>query len=206
MPQQRIAACPRGLAHAPHLTPDDIDRIHRLWTEAVHTLGPAVHHRDVVIAALLGAEEFGFATAPLVVSGCIMMRVCHLDTCPVGVATQNPELRRKFSGKPEFVVHFMEFIAEEVREHLAALGFRSIEEAIGHVEVLETRAAVDHWKAKGLNPAPILAPPGNKYGQSLHCTRGQDHGLEHALDNELIAIAGPAPTSTEPMASTRAVP
>ncbi|MFM8236241.1 MAG: glutamate synthase large subunit [Actinomycetota bacterium] len=148
--------------------------------------------RDVMIAALLGAEEFGFATAPLVVSGCIMMRVCHLDTCPVGVATQNPELRRKFSGKPEFVVHFMEFIAEEVREHLAALGFRTLEEAIGHVEVLETRAAVDHWKAKGLDLSPILAPPVNKYGQTLHCSRGQDHGLERALDNELIAAAAPA--------------
>ncbi len=104
--------------------------------------------RDVVIAALLGAEEFGFATAPLVVSGCIMMRVCHLDTCPVGVATQNPELRARFSGKPEFVVNFMEFIAEEVREHMARLGFRTIAEMVGHVEALDTKAAVDHWKAK----------------------------------------------------------
>src|SRR5690242_16503784 len=107
--------------------------------------------RDVVIAALLGAEEFGFATAPLVVSGCIMMRVCHLDTCPVGIATQNPELRARFSGRPEFVETFFEFVAEEVREHLAALGFRSIEEAIGHAEVLDTRDAVDHWKADGLD-------------------------------------------------------
>ena len=127
--------------------------------------------RDVVIAALLGAEEFGFATAPLVVSGCIMMRVCHLDTCPVGVATQNPELRKKFSGKPEFVVNFLEFIAEEVREHLAALGFRSIEEAIGHVEVLDVRQAVDHWKAQGLDLSPILAVPVNKYDQTFFCSQ-----------------------------------
>ncbi len=145
--------------------------------------------RDVVIAALLGAEEFGFATAPLVVSGCIMMRVCHLDTCPVGVATQNPELRKKFSGKPEFVVNFMEFIAEEVREHLAALGFRSIQEAIGHVEVLDFRRALEHWKARGLDLSPILAAPVNKYDQTFYCSRGQDHGLERALDNQLIADA-----------------
>ena len=123
--------------------------------------------RDVMIAALLGAEEFGFATAPLVVSGCIMMRVCHLDTCPVGVATQNPVLRKKFSGKPEFVVNFFEFIAEEVREYLAALGFRTIEEAIGHVEMLDTRKAIEHWKAQGLDLSPILAVPVNKYGPDV---------------------------------------
>ena len=103
--------------------------------------------RDVIIAALLGAEEFGFATAPLVVSGCIMMRVCHLDTCPVGVATQNPVLRERFSGKPEFVVNFFEYIAEEVREHLAALGFRSLQEAIGHVEMIDTKKAVEIGRA-----------------------------------------------------------
>src|SRR5690606_31314284 len=112
--------------------------------------------RDVVIAALLGAEEFGFATAPLVVSGCIMMRVCHLATCPVGIATQNPELRSRYSGKPEFVENFMLFIAEEVREHLASLGFRSIAEAVGHAEVLDTAKAIDHWKAAGLDLSPIL--------------------------------------------------
>jgi glutamate synthase (NADPH/NADH) large chain len=145
--------------------------------------------RDVVIAALLGAEEFGFATAPLVVSGCIMMRVCHLDTCPVGVATQNPELRKKFSGKPEFVVNFMEFVAQEVRELLAALGFRSVEEAIGHVELLDFRRALDHWKARGLDLSPILSVPVNKYDQTFFCSRGPDHGLEHALDNQLIADA-----------------
>jgi glutamate synthase (NADPH) large chain len=145
--------------------------------------------RDVVIAALLGAEEFGFATAPLVVSGCIMMRVCHLDTCPVGVATQNPELRKKFSGKPEFVVNFFEFIAEEVREHLAALGFRTMEEAIGHVEMLDVQKAVAHWKARGLDLSPILAVPVNKYDQTMYCSRGQDHGLERALDRQLMVDA-----------------
>ena len=123
----------------------------------VQTDGQMKTGRDVVIAALLGAEEFGFATAPLVVSGCVMMRVCHLDTCPVGVATQNPVLRQRFTGKPEFVVNFFEFIAEEVRELLASLGFRSLEEAVGHVEVLDTRTAVDHWKAHGLDLSPILA-------------------------------------------------
>ena len=110
--------------------------------------------RDVVIAALLGAEEFGFATAPLVVSGCIMMRVCHLDTCPVGVATQNPELRKKFSGKPEFVVKFMEYIAEEVREHMAALGFRTMQEMVGHVEVLDTRTADHALEGEGSRHQP----------------------------------------------------
>src|SRR5690349_17254645 len=138
--------------------------------------------RDVVIGALLGAEEYGFATAPLVVSGCVMMRVCHLDTCPVGIATQNPVLRERFSGKPEFVENFMEFIAEEVREHLAMLGFRTLEEAIGHVEMLDTQAAVEHWKARGLDLSPILAVPVNKYDQTFFCSRGQDHGLEKALD------------------------
>ncbi len=148
--------------------------------------------RDVVVAALLGAEEFGFATAPLVVSGCIMMRVCHLDTCPVGVATQNPELRRKFSGKPEFVVNFMEFIAQEVREYLAQLGFRTLDEAIGHVECLDVRKAVEHWKAQGLDLSPILEAPANPYSSTLVNSRSQDHGLDNALDNELIAQAAPA--------------
>jgi glutamate synthase (NADPH) large chain len=148
--------------------------------------------RDVVIAALLGAEEFGFATAPLVVSGCVMMRVCHLDTCPVGVATQNPELRKKFSGKPEFVVNFFEFIAEEVRELLAELGFRSIAEAVGHAEMLDTRSAVDHWKASGLDLSPILAVPQNPYGQSLRQSVPQDHGLADALDIGLIDACQPA--------------
>ncbi len=149
--------------------------------------------RDVLIAALLGAEEFGFATAPLVVSGCVMMRVCHLDTCPVGIATQNPELRKRFTGKPEFVVSFFEFIAEEVREYLAALGFRSINEAIGHTEVLDVRAAIDHWKAHSLDLEPILAEAENPYeGQTRFCTRGQNHGLDRALDRWLIEQAADA--------------
>jgi glutamate synthase (NADPH) large chain len=152
----------------------------------VQTDGQLKTGRDVVIAALLGAEEYGFATAPLVVSGCVMMRVCHLDTCPVGVATQNPELRKRFSGKPEFVVNFFEFIAEEVRELLAELGFRTLQEAIGHVELLDTAKAVDHWKAKGLDLSPILATPLNPYNQTPYCSKQQDHGLEAALDQELI--------------------
>ena len=145
--------------------------------------------RDVVIAALLGAEEFGFATAPLVVSGCIMMRVCHLDTCPVGIATQNPELRARFSGKPEFVTNFFEFIAEEVREYLAAMGFRSIQEAVGHVEFIDAVEAVDHWKAEGLDISPLLAVPENPYNQTMHHSVMQEHGLEEALDMQLIAAS-----------------
>jgi glutamate synthase (NADPH/NADH) large chain len=148
--------------------------------------------RDVIIAALLGAEEFGFATAPLVVSGCVMMRVCHLDTCPVGIATQNPELRKRFNGQPEFVVQFFEYIAEEVREWLAALGFRSIAEAVGHAELLDTRAAVDHWKAAGLDLTPILHVPDNAYGQTFLCSTEQAHGLDVALDVELIERSQPA--------------
>jgi glutamate synthase (NADPH/NADH) large chain len=145
--------------------------------------------RDVVVAALLGAEEFGFATAPLVVSGCVMMRVCHLDTCPVGVATQNPVLRERFSGKPEFVVNFFEFIAEEVREIMAELGFRTIEEMVGHSEMLNTKTAVEHWKAKGLDISPILAVSQNPYEQTMYNSVAQDHGLGDALDNELMARA-----------------
>ncbi|MEU8199688.1 glutamate synthase large subunit [Streptosporangium sp. NPDC049046] len=145
--------------------------------------------RDVIIAMLLGAEEFGFATAPLVVSGCVMMRVCHLDTCPVGVATQNPELRKRFTGKPEFVVNFFEFVAEEIREYLAALGFRSIDEAVGHAELLDTTPAENHWKASGLDLAPILHQPELPEGASLRRTVEQDHGLAKALDNTLIQLA-----------------
>jgi glutamate synthase (NADPH) large chain len=145
--------------------------------------------RDVLIAALLGAEEFGFATAPLVVSGCIMMRVCHLDTCPVGIATQNPELRKRYTGEPEFVETFFEFIAQEVRELLAALGFRSIEEAVGHTEVLDVAAAIDHWKANGLDLTPVLHAPELPDGAARHRRVGQDHGLEQALDHTLIQLA-----------------
>ena len=153
----------------------------------VQTDGQLKTGRDVVIAALLGAEEFGFATAPLVVSGCIMMRVCHLDTCPVGVATQNPELRKRFSGKPEFVETFFEYIAEEVREILASLGFKTLLEAVGHVEYLNTKAAVDHWKASGLDLAPLLLRP--DVVSPLHNTTKQDHGLDAALDNTLISLS-----------------
>ncbi|MFM8249938.1 MAG: glutamate synthase large subunit, partial [Acidimicrobiaceae bacterium] len=142
--------------------------------------------RDVMIAALLGAEEFGFATAPLVVSGCIMMRVCHLDTCPVGIATQNPELRKKFAGKPEFVVNFFEFVAAEVREYLAQLGFRTLQEAVGRVEMLDARVAVDHWKARGLDISPILMAPQNPYKQTPYKSTAQDHALSESLDNKLI--------------------
>jgi glutamate synthase (NADPH/NADH) large chain len=148
--------------------------------------------RDVVIAALLGADEFGFATAPLVVSGCIMMRVCHLDTCPVGVATQNPDLRKKFAGKAEYVVNFMEFIAQEVRELLAELGFRTLEEAIGHAEVLEVAEAVDHWKTSGLDLSSILYVPELAAGAHRSVTTFQDHGLDLALDQTLIQLAGPS--------------
>jgi glutamate synthase (NADPH) large chain len=156
----------------------------------VQTDGQLKTGRDVVIAALLGAEEYGFATAPLVVAGCIMMRVCHLDTCPVGVATQNPVLRAKFTGKAEFVVNFFEFIAQEVREYLAALGFRSLEEAIGRTEMLDTRSAIDHWKAAGLDLSPILhVPPEVDSDAPRHRIREQDHGLDKALDNTLIALA-----------------
>ncbi|MFF0392474.1 glutamate synthase large subunit [Kitasatospora sp. NPDC004615] len=155
----------------------------------VQTDGQLKTGRDVVIAALLGAEEFGFATAPLVVSGCIMMRVCHLDTCPVGVATQNPVLRERFTGKPEFVVNFFEFIAEEVRELLAELGFRSIEEAVGHAEHIDARAAIDHWKAAGLDLAPLFHVPELPEGAALHRTTEQDHALDKALDNQLIELA-----------------
>ncbi|MHB1503097.1 MAG: glutamate synthase large subunit [Acidimicrobiales bacterium] len=170
--------------------------------------------RDVVVAALLGAEEFGFASAPLVVSGCVMMRVCHLDTCPVGIATQNPELRKRFTGQPEFVQNFFEFIAEEVREHLASLGLRSIEEAVGRVDLLDSISAVDHFKARGLDLSAVLekpAPPSNGAGidgtagagaglpggsevpvPARHCTRSQDHGLDKALDRQFIDACLPA--------------
>ena len=158
----------------------------------VQTDGQMKTGRDVIIAALLGAEEFGFATAPLVVSGCIMMRVCHLDTCPVGVATQNPELRKRFSGKPEFVETFFEYIATEVREWLAKLGYRTLDEIIGQAELLDTKAAINHWKASGLDLSPILEIPSIAKDAPRRNTTTQDHGLEKALDHALIELAGPA--------------
>ncbi len=148
--------------------------------------------RDVVVAALLGAEEYGFATAPLVVSGCVMMRVCHLDTCPVGIATQNPTLRERFSGKPEFVETFFEYIAQEVREHLAALGLRSLEEAIGRVDLLDSTQAIDHWKAKGLDLSTILADVEVPEGAARRCVTVQDHGLDRALDHHFLDACRPA--------------
>jgi glutamate synthase (NADPH/NADH) large chain len=158
----------------------------------VQTDGQLKTGRDVVIAALLGAEEFGFATAPLVVSGCVMMRVCHLDTCPVGIATQNPVLRERFAGKAEYIVNFFQFIAEEVREILAELGFRTIEEAVGHAESLDVERAITHWKAQGLDLSPLFYVPELPEGAPLHQVIEQDHGLEKALDNELIKLAADA--------------
>jgi glutamate synthase (NADPH/NADH) large chain len=156
--------------------------------------------RDVVIAALLGAEEYGFATAPLVVAGCVMMRVCHLDTCPVGVATQSPELRKRYTGQAEHVVTFFEFVAQEVRELLASLGFRTLDDAIGHAEALDTDKAVEHWKANGLDLAPIFEMPGETpYGGAKRRIRGQDHGLEHALDRTLIQLAEAALEDAHPV-------
>jgi glutamate synthase (ferredoxin) len=148
--------------------------------------------RDVVIAALLGAEEFGFATAPLVVAGCIMMRVCHLNTCPVGIATQDPALREKFTGQPEFVENYFRFVAEEVRTLMAELGFRTIDEMIGRVDRIDVRRAVDHWKAKGLDLSPILHEPAGDPGTARRAVTSQDHGLDKALDNELIRRCQPA--------------
>ena len=142
--------------------------------------------RDVIVAALLGAEEYGFATAPLVVSGCILMRVCHLDTCPVGVATQNPELRERFTGKPEFVVNFFEFLAQEVREYLAELGFRTLEDAIGHKELLGVDGAIEHWKAGGLDLSPILDGPKFPADAPLTNRVAQNHELASHFDVELI--------------------
>jgi len=149
--------------------------------------------RDVIIAALLGAEEFGFATAPLVTLGCIMMRVCHLNTCPVGVATQNPELRAKFSGDPEHAANFMRFIAQEVRELMAQLGFRKLEDMVGRTDILEARQAVDHWKARGIDLSKLLySPPvGPEVGR--FCTQKQDHGIDKSMDiTKLLDICKPA--------------
>ncbi|HWP93601.1 MAG TPA: glutamate synthase large subunit [Thermodesulfobacteriota bacterium] len=156
--------------------------------------------RDVVVAALLGAEEFGFATAPLIALGCIMMRVCHLDTCPVGVATQNPELRKKFQGDPAHVVNFMHFIAQEMRELMAKLGFRTVNEMIGRTDKLEVKKAVDHWKAKGLDFSAILYQPDVPPEVGRYCQIPQDHGLEKALDNlVLLDLCKPALERREPV-------
>ncbi|MDT5187799.1 MAG: glutamate synthase large chain, partial [Mycobacterium sp.] len=156
--------------------------------------------RDVMIAALLGAEEFGFATAPLVVAGCIMMRVCHLDTCPVGVATQNPVLRERFNGKPEFVENFFLFIAQEVRELMAQLGFRTVNEMVGQAGALDTTQAAEHWKAHKLDLTPVLHEPDSAFmNQDLYCSSRQDHGLDKALDQQLIAMSREAIDSAAPV-------
>jgi glutamate synthase (ferredoxin) len=153
---------------------------------AVETDGQLKTGRDVVIAALLGAEEFGFATAPLVTLGCIMMRVCHLNTCPVGVATQDPQLRKKFTGDPAYVVNFMRFIAQEVREIMAQLGFRTVDELIGRTDRLESKKAVDHWKARGLDLSNILYQPQAPPEIGRFKQIAQDHGLDKALDRKLL--------------------
>jgi len=155
--------------------------------------------RDVIIGALLGAEEYGFATAPLVVSGCILMRVCHLDTCPVGVATQNPELRARFTGKPEFIVNFFEFLAQEVREYLSELGFRSLEEAIGHSELLDVDRAVEHWKADGLDLSPIFDGPEFDEDEPRTNRVPQDHELEKHFDQQLITLSRDALSGGKPV-------
>ena len=148
----------------------------------VQTDGQLKTGRDVVIAALLGAEEFGFSTAPLVVMGCIMMRVCHLNTCPVGVATQNPKLTKKFTGQPEFVENFFKYIAQEVREYMAQLGYKTIDEMIGQVDKIDVRKAINHWKAKGIDFSKILFKPEPRKGDQIFCVKKQDHGLEKSID------------------------
>jgi glutamate synthase (NADPH/NADH) large chain len=166
----------------------------------VETDGQLKTGRDVAIAAFLGAEEFGFASAALVASGCIMMRVCHLNTCPVGIATQDPVLRKKFEGKPEHVVHFMTFIAEELREIMAALGFRTVDDMVGRVDMLDVRDVSEHWKARGVDLTQILYTPHVAPTVARRCIQPQDHGLEKALDNEIIARARPALERREPVA------
>ena len=161
--------------------------------------------RDVVIAALLGAEEFGFGTAALVTLGCIMMRKCHLNTCPVGVASQDPELRKRFSGKPEHVISFMRFIAQEVREYMAQLGFRAIDDMVGHVECLDVNAAVGHYKSRGLDFTRILAVPQRTAGQPLRCTSHQEHDFSNSLDIGIIEKTKGAIESKTPVALEMAI-
>jgi glutamate synthase domain-containing protein 2/glutamate synthase domain-containing protein 3 len=159
---------------------------------AVQVDGQLKTGRDVVIGALLGADEFGFATAPLVVEGCIMMRKCHLNTCPVGVATQDPVLRRKFAGKPEHLINYFFFVAEEIRELMAKLGIRQFNDLIGRVDLLDTRKSIEHWKARGLDFSRIFHQPQIGPEVSRYHTESQDHGLDKALDHRLIELAKPA--------------
>ena len=165
----------------------------------VETDGQMKTGRDVVIAALLGAEEFGFSTAPLIVEGCIMMRKCHLNTCPVGVATQDAELRKRFTGQPDHVVNFFFFVAEEVRQLMSQLGFRTFTEMIGRVDKLKVQKALDHWKAKGLDLSPLLWKPVVEPGVQTHCVDRQDHGLDKVLDNQLVELCQPAIERGEPV-------
>ena len=165
----------------------------------VETDGQLKTGRDVAVAALLGAEEFGFASAALVASGCIMMRVCHLNTCPVGIATQDPVLREKFAGKPEHVVNFMMFIADELREYMAQLGFRTVAEMVGHVECLDANEAIAHWKGRNVDLANILRRPDVGPDEPLHCVELQDHGLDKALDNQIIELAKDALEHRQPV-------
>jgi glutamate synthase domain-containing protein 2/glutamate synthase domain-containing protein 1/glutamate synthase domain-containing protein 3 len=165
----------------------------------VQTDGKLQTGRDVVIAALLGAEEFGFSTAPLVTLGCIMLRKCHLNTCSVGIATQDPELRRKFAGKPEHVINYFFFIAEQVRQYMAELGFRKFNDMVGRVDMLDLQPAVDHWKARGVDLSAILYNPPLPGRVARHCVQAQDHGLDKALDHELIAGARAAIENREPV-------
>ncbi len=168
----------------------------------VETDGQLKTGRDVVIAALLGAEEYGFSTAPLVALGCTMMRVCHMDTCPVGIATQNPELRKKFTGDPAHVVNYMHFVAQEVRQLMARLGFRTLDEMIGRTDRLEARPAIEHWKARGLDFSNILYQPDAPPEVGRYCQIAQDHGLEKALDRQvLLDLCRPALERGEPVAA-----
>jgi len=169
---------------------------------AVQTDGGLRTGRDVVIAALLGADEFGFATSALIVSGCIMMRKCHLNTCPVGVATQDPELRKRFAGKPEYLVNFFTFLAEDIREWMAKLGFRTVNEMIGRSDKLDMRSAISHWKAKGLDFSRILYKPEVGSDVAVYNCEKQDHGLENALDQSLIKQAKPALENRTPVKIT----
>ena len=158
----------------------------------VQTDGKLQTGRDVVIAALLGAEEFGFATTPLIAMGCIMMRKCHLNTCSVGIATQDPELRKQFQGQPEHVINFFFFLAEQVRQYMAEMGFRTVDDMVGRVDMLDVQPAVDHWKARGLDLSAILYNPPLPGRVARHCVQAQDHGLEQALDYQADRVGTPA--------------
>jgi glutamate synthase (NADPH) large chain len=171
----------------------------------VQTDGKLQTGRDVVIATLLGAEEFGFATTPLIAMGCIMMRKCHLNTCPVGIATQDPVLRKHFAGQPEHVINFFFFIAEQVRELMAKIGFRTMDEMVGRVDKLESRPAIDHWKAKGIDLSEILYSPPLPDRVKRHCTQKQDHGLDSVLDLQLIELAREALDHSTPVEASLSI-